>query len=110
MMSDIPETVQLVETTLRCRECGLVFVCRTSEDNLLVKFVDESGKEEAWLPTFEEGGYLEVVERCLSVWNIRSEATSHNWLHSSRRCGMEVCTISKRIELRDQIVAAANSN
>lgn len=65
MMSKVPEIVQLVETILRCPDCGAIFTCRTSEDNMLVKFVDDSGTEEAWLPTFEEGGYLDVVEQCV---------------------------------------------
>ncbi len=69
MMSKIPEFVQLIETVLRCRNCGLVFACRTSEDNALVKFVNDSGREEAWLPTFEEGGYLDVVEQCVPEYS-----------------------------------------
>lgn len=75
MMSNIPELVQLVETNLRCRDCGSVFACRTSEDNMLVKFIDESGKEEAWLPTFEEGGYLDVVEQCVPGYSRDQQIT-----------------------------------
>lgn len=69
MMRKIPEVVQLTETILRCRNCGLVFACRMSGDNSLVKFVDDSGREEAWIPTFEEGGYLDVVEQCVPEYS-----------------------------------------
>lgn len=61
----IPESYAVVETTYRCQACGIVTVCRTSADNSLVKFVNSTYQQEAWLPTFGVGGYLEIVEKCV---------------------------------------------
>lgn len=75
MMSEVPEFFHLFESVLRCRDCGLIFVCRMSADNTLVKFVNDSGSEEAWLPTFEEGGYLDVVEQCVPEYSRNQKLT-----------------------------------
>ena len=32
-------------------------------DNVLVKFIDQVSKEVRWLPTFEKGGYLDMVKQ-----------------------------------------------
>lgn len=71
----IPTDVQLVESECKCIGCSKHFVCRTSPDNALVKFVDAATSQERWLPTFEKGGYLDIVEQCVDGFRRDCEIT-----------------------------------
>lgn len=72
---EVPTDFQLVETELKCVDCGRNFVWRTSLDNVLVKFVDNTTSQERWMPTYEEGGYLDVLEQCVDDFQRDGEIT-----------------------------------
>ena len=71
----VPSNFQITETEFRCDGCGESFIFRSSPDNILVKFVDGANRSECWLPTFEMGGYLDVVEKCAPGFDRREEIT-----------------------------------
>jgi hypothetical protein len=70
-----PTYYELTETVYRCRSCGNTFACRTSQDNLLVKFVDEGNRLESWMPTYENGGYLELLEKLVPGFHRSQQIT-----------------------------------
>jgi len=59
-----PSSYWTREDTVRCRTCSCEFTARFAHGNEVVKFAeDDGGIEERWLPTFEPGGYLDLLER-----------------------------------------------
>jgi hypothetical protein len=72
---EYPKSYLIIETEYECAKCSSVFECRTSNDNAVVKFVDEQFRQERWLPTFSKGGYLELVEKCVPGYRRQEELT-----------------------------------
>jgi hypothetical protein len=70
-----PEFYWITETEYRCLDCQDSFSCRTSQDNVLVKFVDDENRMECWLPTFEKGGYLDLIEKCVPGFRRNDQIT-----------------------------------
>jgi rubredoxin len=57
----IPKTYMIRKNVYQCKVCGREFASFFSDGNDLVKFVENNGKEIRWLPTFERGGYLDLM-------------------------------------------------
>lgn len=58
----IPSSYSIRKESFKCRSCGTVFSSLFSNGNDLVKFTEDGGTEVKWLPTFEQGGYLDILE------------------------------------------------
>lgn len=60
----IPKQYHIREVHYYCLNCSAEFIVRYPIGNELVKYVDATNAgDERWLPTYEAGGYLELVER-----------------------------------------------
>lgn len=68
-------TANFTETQLKCRVCGTVFDWRQPDAYSLIKFVSENGREERWLPTYGEFGYLDLLQRLVPSWKPDSTIT-----------------------------------
>lgn len=60
---NVPSSYSIRNDVYRCRVCGTIFDAFFSNGNELVKFIEDNGTEVRWLPTFEAGGYLDLVEK-----------------------------------------------
>lgn len=58
-----PTRYILKQTAYRCGACGAEFRVRTPQDNDLVKYIEPVSGEERWMPTYGEGGYLQMMKR-----------------------------------------------
>jgi rubredoxin len=71
----IPKIYWVDELTYVCRNCGFTFKCLKSSGDYLVKFVEEGGEEVRWLPTYGEGGYLNLLSRLVPELDQKNEIT-----------------------------------
>lgn len=67
-----PRVYQIRREHCQCRACGHEFTQMMAADNALIKFVNDVNTEEGWLPTYEPGGYLDLLERLVPDYH-RSE-------------------------------------
>jgi hypothetical protein len=71
----IPKSFNIRQDFYRCRGCGVEFSSMYSDGNDLVKFLEDGGQEVRWLPTFEEGGYLDLLERLVKGYDKSQQIT-----------------------------------
>lgn len=70
----VPPEYYVVEVECKCRKCGVKFGYRKCIDDSLVKFIDSSGLEEAWMPTYGDGGYLNLLETLVPGFDSHHQA------------------------------------
>jgi len=51
--------------TYKCKKCGNVFEIIFENGNELVKFEEINGNEVRWLPTYDKGGYLDLMTKLI---------------------------------------------
>lgn len=71
----IPEVYWVKVEDRRCTECSERFEYRSASGDYMVKFVEEGGIEERWLPTYGEGGYLHLLQRLVPGFASSEEIT-----------------------------------
>jgi uncharacterized protein with PIN domain len=62
----VPVSFWIRKDFYRCRACGTEYACVFANGNEIVKFSEDGGHEVRWLPTFEVGGYLDLMERLVA--------------------------------------------
>jgi hypothetical protein len=63
-------TPMVLNLRYHCGCCAHDFAIKNPPpDNSLVKFVCDSGDEEAWIPVYTKGGYLDLVEHCVAEYS-----------------------------------------
>jgi len=70
-----PRSYHILRQSLLCRDCGNRFECLVSADNLLVKFIDQETGVIRWLPTYERGGYLDLISQLVPGFGRNDEIT-----------------------------------
>ncbi len=68
MKPAFPDPYSITVTRLKCRACGTFFEWRQADAYSLIKFVSDDGREERWLPTYGEFGYLDLLQRLVPSW------------------------------------------
>ncbi len=71
----IPSSYQVRLDNCLCQDCHHEYECMMALDNVLVKFIDEASGEERWMPTFEKGGYLDLMSRLVPGSSPENEIT-----------------------------------
>lgn len=61
-----PSVYWVKKMTCQCNDCGAEFSLYLPSGNEIMKFVEEGGDDEKWLPVYGEGGYLELLEKLIS--------------------------------------------
>ena len=70
-----PKVYWVREDRVRCKQCATEFKVKFAHGNEIVKFVEDEGHEERWLPTFEPQGYLDLLERLVSGYSREQQIT-----------------------------------
>jgi rubredoxin len=71
---ELPKVYWIRVQTHECPNCGNVFQ-RTVGDDLIVKFMEVGGSEERWLPTYGQGGYLDLLSKLVPGWSPEEQIT-----------------------------------
>jgi hypothetical protein len=71
----IPKAYWIREDLVRCKQCTAEFKVQFAHGNEVVKFIEDGGYEDRWLPTFEKGGYLDLLERLVAGYRREQQIT-----------------------------------
>lgn len=75
-----------------CDSCDTSFSTLVPQGNDLVKYISQDGKEERWLPTYGEGGYLSLMKKLILDFDHNQEIS----MEISRRFESAFSAIQKR--------------
>jgi hypothetical protein len=70
-----PPSYWVCESKRKCKNCGYEYTCVHPNGNEIVKFQEDGGVEVRWLPTFEVGGYLDLLERMVPNYSREQQIT-----------------------------------
>lgn len=70
-----PYTYWINKITYLCDNCGTIYDIMLPIGDELIKFVESEGNEERWLPTYEKGGYLDLLEKMVPNFKRNNKIT-----------------------------------
>jgi hypothetical protein len=65
IQAEIPSIYWTRIITYLCHDCGIIYEGMMPVGNELIKFIEKDGIEERWLPTYEKGGYFDLLENLI---------------------------------------------
>jgi len=77
VQANVPNAYALRRESRHCRSCGCHFKVDFSAGDDLVAFQDTQGSEFRWLPTYEKGGYLDLLPRLVTDYADGKQITYH---------------------------------
>ncbi|MHC1723771.1 MAG: hypothetical protein AB9836_11290 [Aminipila sp.] len=75
---EIPNRYIINSLLYKCKNCQNEYEHLLCKGNQLVKYIEKNGSEVRWLPTYGQGGYLDLLERLLENFKMNSEITMKN--------------------------------
>jgi hypothetical protein len=72
---EIPSPYWVAIDHYRCGSCAATFDWRSASGGEIVRFLSPDGREEAWLPTYGPGGYLDLIGKLVPGFGPSSEIT-----------------------------------
>ncbi len=72
---EIPSVYWIKRVSYSCKQCGLQFESLRPNGDSIIKFVEENGGEIRWLPTYGNGGYLDLMSKLIPGFNTNNEIT-----------------------------------
>lgn len=60
---EIPSVYWIKKINYICKKCSLQFESLKPNGDFVIKFIEESGQEIRWLPTYGNGGYLYLLSK-----------------------------------------------
>jgi hypothetical protein len=77
IQAETPSTLWANKITYLCDDCATIWDVIMPIDNEFIKFVEKEGDEERWLPTYEKGGYLDLLEKLIPGFKKHNKITVH---------------------------------
>src|SRR5690606_20403333 len=71
----IPSSFWMRQVSCKCMSCGTEYECDLASGNEIIKFSEDGGGEVKWLPVFERGGYMELLEKLVPDYSRKDKIT-----------------------------------